>query len=84
MSYGDGPQLKVLTGRLLKLGIEPANPCLQGQWFICYITAAPLIDKRPYYINMTDPWRPFWGYFIFGLVFDLSPVNSHGHVEAVS
>ena len=37
-----GPQLKVSSDRLLKPGIEPATPGLQGKQFIHYTTAAPV------------------------------------------
>ena len=36
-----GPGLKVSSDRLLKPGIEPATPDLQGKRFIHYATAAP-------------------------------------------
>ena len=36
-----GTQLKVSSDRLVKPGIEPATPGLQGKWFIHYTTAAP-------------------------------------------
>ena len=36
-----GPQLKVSSDRLVKPGIEPATPGLQGKRFIHYTTAAP-------------------------------------------
>ena len=36
-----GPQLKVSPDRLVKPGIEPATPGLQGKRFIHYTTAAP-------------------------------------------
>ena len=39
-----GPRLKVSSDRLMKLGIEPATPGLQGKRFIHYTTAAPLTD----------------------------------------
>ena len=35
-----GPRLKISSDRLMKLGIEPANPGLQGKRFIHYTTAA--------------------------------------------
>ena len=44
-SYGDGPRLKVSSGRLVKPAIEPVTPGLQGKRFIYYTTAAPL-NKR--------------------------------------
>ena len=37
-----GPRLKVLSDRLVKQGIEPAIPSLQGKRFIHYTTAAPI------------------------------------------
>ena len=37
-----GPQLKFSSDRLVKPGIEPASPGLQGKWFIHYTTVAPL------------------------------------------
>ena len=36
-----GPRFKVSSDRLVKLGIEPASPGLQGKWLIHYTTAAP-------------------------------------------
>ena len=36
-----GPRLKVSSDRLVKPGIEPATPGLQGKQFIHYTTAAP-------------------------------------------
>ena len=36
-----GPRLKVSSDRMVKPGIEPATPGLQGKWFIHYTTAAP-------------------------------------------
>ena len=41
-----GPQLKVSFDRLVKLGIKPATPCLQGKWFIHYTTVAPTFWKN--------------------------------------
>ena len=35
------PRFKVSFDRLVKPGIEPATPGLQGKWFIHYTTAAP-------------------------------------------
>ena len=40
-SYGDGATSKSLIDRLVKPGIEPATPGLQGKRFIHYNTAAP-------------------------------------------
>ena len=36
-----GPWLKVSSNRLVKPGIEPVTPGLQGKWFIHYTTVAP-------------------------------------------
>ena len=36
-----GPQLKVSSDRLVKLGIQPATPDFQGKRFIHYTTVAP-------------------------------------------
>ena len=40
-SYADRPQLKISSDRLVKQGMEPANPGLQDKRFIHYTTAAP-------------------------------------------
>ena len=40
-----GPRLKVSSDRLVKPGIEPATPGLQGKRFIHYTTAAPYEHK---------------------------------------
>ena len=37
------PTAKVSSNRLVKPGIEPATPGLQGDWFIHFITAAPAV-----------------------------------------
>ena len=37
-----GPRLKVSSDRLVKPGIEPATPGLQGKRFIHNTTAAPM------------------------------------------
>ena len=37
-----GPRLNVSSDRLVKPGIEPATPGLQGKWFIHY-TRLPLL-----------------------------------------
>ena len=37
-----GPRLKVSFDRLVKPGIEPVTPGLQGKRFIHYTTAAPM------------------------------------------
>ena len=39
-----GLQLKVSSDRLVKLGILPVTPGLQGKRFIHYTTAAPHVD----------------------------------------
>ena len=41
-----GPRLKVSSDRLVKPGIEPATPGLQGKLFIHYTTAAPILGYR--------------------------------------
>ena len=38
--YGDRPQLKVSSNRLVMPMIEPKTAGLQGEWFIHYITTA--------------------------------------------
>ena len=40
-----GQRLKVSSDRLVKPGIEPATPGLQGKWFIHYTTATPNVCK---------------------------------------
>ena len=37
-----GPLLNVSSDRLVKPGIEPATPGLEGKWLIHYTTAAPI------------------------------------------
>ena len=46
------PWLKVLSDRLAKPGIKPANPALQGEWFIYYTTVAPFMWKLTKGIRM--------------------------------
>ena len=41
-----GPRLKVSSDRLVKPGIEPATPGLQGKRFIYYTTAATALVSR--------------------------------------
>ena len=41
-----GPWLKVSSDRLVKPGIEPVTPGLQGKWLIHYTTAAPRIQIK--------------------------------------
>ena len=41
-----GPRLKVSSDRLVKPGIEPATPGLQGKRFIYYTMAAPSCHAR--------------------------------------
>ena len=72
-----GPQLKFSSDRLVKPEIKHTTPGLQGEE---YSGSFGLVNLRPYYINMTDPWR-FLGYFCFGFKV---LVNCHGHVEMVS
>ena len=38
------PRIKVTSDRLVKPGIKPATPGLQGKWFIHYTTVAPRAD----------------------------------------
>ena len=51
-----GPWLKVSSGRLVKPGIEPVTPGLQGKGFIYYTTATPvangisLLDKKAIFV----------------------------------
>ena len=45
-----GPRLKVSSDRLVKPGIEPATPGLQGKGFIHYTTAAPEKTLLPAYL----------------------------------
>ena len=52
-----GPRLKVSSDRLVKLGIKPATPGLQGTRFIHYTTAAPrsvLTDKIVFFESLTE------------------------------
>ena len=44
-SYGDGATAYVSSDRLVKLGVEPATPGLQGKWFIHY-TRLPFLFTR--------------------------------------
>ena len=37
-----GPLLNVSSDRLVKPGIEPETPGLEGKWLIHYTTAAPI------------------------------------------
>ena len=45
-----GPWLKVSSDRLVKPGIEPGTPGLQGKLFIHYTTAAPNVYLYMYVI----------------------------------
>ena len=45
-----GQQLKVSSDRLVKPGIEPGTPGLQGKRFIHYTTA----DLRELYVNINQ------------------------------
>ena len=42
-----GPQIKVSSDRLVKSGIEPVTPGVQGKWFIHYTAAAPSKNGLP-------------------------------------
>ena len=46
-----GPRLKVSSDRLVKPGIEPATPGLQGKRFIHYTTAAPTTITLPIFFD---------------------------------
>ena len=76
-SYGDRPQLKVSSDRLVKQEIEPETPGFQGLEFIHYTAAAPvfLMDLRPYYINMTDPLSYFGILLFFGALAVIRPTG---------
>ena len=41
-----GPLLHVSSDSLVKPGIEPATPGLQGKWLIHYTTAAPIYQDQ--------------------------------------
>ena len=49
------PRLKVSSDRLVKPGIEPATPGLQGKWFIHYTTGAPIIGLSKRFKILTVP-----------------------------
>ena len=51
-SYGHGPRLKVSSDRLVKQGIEPVTPGLQGKRFIHYTTAAPITAEWIEYLYL--------------------------------
>ena len=53
-----GPWLKVSSDKLVKPGIEPATPCLQGKRFIYYTTAAPNLQCRRRYKVKVDLHSP--------------------------
>ena len=55
-----GPRLKVSSNRLVKPGIEPETPGLQGKRFIHYTTAAP--SKYVVMFRMTDWYSPVVGF----------------------
>ena len=54
-----GPWLKVSFDRLVKPGIEPATPGLQGKRFIYYTTAAP--HRKCYKAHKLSPINSFKG-----------------------
>ena len=56
-SYRDGAQLNFSSDRLVKPDIKHTTPGLQGEEFSGSFV---LMNLRPYYINMTDPWSYFW------------------------
>ena len=43
-----GPQLEVSSDRLVKPGIKPETPGLQGAWFIHYTTASLCLSFSSY------------------------------------
>ena len=45
-----GPWFKVSSDRLVKRGIEPATPGLQGKPFIHYKTAAPRVGVNAMFL----------------------------------
>ena len=47
-----GPLLKVSSDRLVKPGIEPATPGLQGKWFIHHTTAAPIYERYKFHAQL--------------------------------
>ena len=50
-----GPWLEVSPDRLVKPGIEPAIPGLQGKWPIHYSTAAPeYVGRSANYLGNID------------------------------
>ena len=59
-----GPQHKLSSDRLVKLEIKHTSPGLQGEE---YSGSFVLMNLRPYYINMTDPWSYFGILFVLGL-----------------
>ena len=68
----------------MKSEIKQTTPGFQGEE---YSGSFVLMNLRPYYINMTDPWNYFGILFFFlggggggGLKV---LVNCHGHVEMV-
>ena len=55
------PQLKFSSDRLVKLEIKHSTPGLQGEEYNCSFV---LMNLRPYYINITDPWS-YFGILLF-------------------
>ena len=41
-----GSRFNISSDRLVKLGIKPATPGLQGNWLIHYTTAAPIYPDQ--------------------------------------
>ena len=60
-SFRDGTQLKFSSDGLVKPEIIHTTPGLQGEE---YSGSFGLMNLRPYYINMTDPWS-FFGILLF-------------------
>ena len=56
-----GPQLKFSSNRLVKPEIKHTTPGLQGEE---YSGSFVLMNLRPHYINMTDPWS-YFGILLF-------------------
>ena len=66
---GTGPWLKVSSDRLVKPGIEPATPGLQGKRFIHYTTVAPysmydlvlnIFGIIPSFMMLSDIFLQIW------------------------
>ena len=53
-----GPQLSVLSDRLVKPGIKPVTHGLQGKWFIYYTTAIPNVVVEIKIVSEYDQESP--------------------------